>query len=122
MAVGIVVIPLGQSQQRALQAWVTADPSRIDSRLTLLAAGLAAAFAVPTVLVALYFYRLGSGIVRSGRFPAPGMRVVRDTLVLRGTPALRRGRALQFLAALLVLAAVGFVAFLWRLVSMLRVQ
>lgn len=70
--------------------------------------------------MAVYCWRLGARIVRSSRFPPPGMRVIRDTVVLHGQQAWRRGRALQALAVILVLTVVGFSMVLWRLVALLE--
>ncbi|MFA7404798.1 MAG: hypothetical protein WC007_12440 [Pelobacteraceae bacterium] len=40
---------------------------------------------------AIYFYRLGHKIIDSNLFPPPGIKVVRDTKILTGLAARRRG-------------------------------
>jgi hypothetical protein len=117
---GLVLIPLAESQLPVLDAWVTGDPTQVDARLRLVAGGFGVAFGVPTLLGAGYLWRFGGRIVSVNRFPPPGMRVIRDTVVLTGSAAQWRGRALQVLAVVLIVAVVGFGVVLWRLVSLLR--
>lgn len=113
---GLIFFPLAGSYVPALARWVSRDP---ESRLRLARGALAIAFAVPTVGFAAYFWRLGDSIVRAERFPAPGTAVVRDTVVLRGDRARRRGRSAQVVAGLLALLSAGFLLFLWRLLALL---
>jgi hypothetical protein len=64
--------------------------------------------------MALYLWRLGSRIVREGRFPPSGVRTVRDTVVVNGRPAVWRGRGVRVLAGVLAVAALALPFFLWR--------
>jgi hypothetical protein len=66
----------------------------------------------------LWFVRLGYRINRSGRFPPPGAKVIRDTPVRTGKKA--RGLARLALATGLVSAGVGSAAAwaLWRLAAL----
>jgi len=116
----LVVIPLVESFRPALVDWITRDPEQIDSRLRLAFAVLAVAVVVPPLGVAAYLWRLGDRIVRAERFPPPGLAVTTDTVVLRGRFARRRGRLIQILAAIFVLAAPVLAITLWRLMSLLR--
>lgn len=115
---GLVVIWLAESYGPALEAWVTRDPEQIRSRLRLAFVVMALAVALPVLGLAGYFWRLGERINRAERFPAPGTLVMRDTVVLRGAPARRRGRLMQLVAVFLVAAACGFMVILWQLVSL----
>jgi len=115
----LVVIPLVESFRPALVDWITRDPEQIDSRLRLAFAVLAVAVVVPPLGVAAYLWRLGDRILRAERFPAPGLAVTKDMVVLRGRFARRRGRLAQLLAAILVLAASALVIILWWFVSLL---
>jgi hypothetical protein len=73
------------------------------------------------LLLGLHLWRWGKRIRAAGQFPLPGSRVVRDTVVLHGEAALRRGRILQATAAALIscglalLAAFGY--FYWSFFS-----
>ncbi|MCI0625937.1 MAG: hypothetical protein L0387_30565 [Acidobacteria bacterium] len=119
MVAGLVIIPLTEFYRPALVDWITRDPEQIDSRLRLAVAVLAVAFAGPLLGFAAYLWRLGNHIVRAERFPAAGAVVMRDTVVLQGTPARRRGRLMQLVAVLLVSAVTAFTVVLWQLVSLL---
>jgi len=115
----LVVIPLVESFRPALVDWITRDPEQIDSRLRLAFAVLAVAVVVPPLGVAAYLWRLGDRILRAERFPPPGLAVTTDTVVLRGRFARRRGRLMQLVAAIFVLAASAFAIILWWFVSLL---
>ena len=65
----------------------------------------------PCFLFAGYFTFLGRRIMQSRQYPPSGMRVIKDTEVLRGDDVLRVLRMLAVLTALLVL--VGFIGAVW---------
>jgi hypothetical protein len=117
---GLLAFLVAESRLPALHAWITEDPAQVQTRLKLIASGLAAAVAVPTLLLAAYYWRLGGRVIRSNRFPPPGMRVIRDTVIWHGESARRRGRILQGLAVILSFVVGGFVTILWRLISLFR--
>ena len=68
------------------------------------------------MLVALgaYLFHYGRRVRAASLFPPPGAKVVRDTPVLRGAAALRRGFVLQGLGAVCVLCGIGLVAAAWH--------
>jgi len=78
-----------------------------------------AASALLTVPAGIYLWRMGSRIRSALQFPPPGLRVIRDTVVVHGEPAARRGRALQGLAVLLVLSMGALLAIAARLHALL---
>jgi hypothetical protein len=106
-----------ESRLPALGEWVIEDPAQAERRLNLIATGVAAAVAVPTLLFARYFWRLGGRVIRSNRFPPPDMRVIRDTVVWHGESARRRGRILQGLALGLTFAVGGLITVVWRVAA-----
>ncbi len=65
---------------------------------------------------------VGGGVLfgGAGRYPPPGLRVVRDTPVVVGEAAGRRGRLLQVFAVVMGLAGLLLAFFLWRFVSLLE--
>jgi len=73
---------------------------------------VAVVFISPVIVAGIYLLFLGNRIVRSQRFPIPGHAVIRDTQVLRGLRAIRRGRIIQLLSLLLLVAA-GAIPFLF---------
>lgn len=104
-----------------LEAWLTEDPEQVRGRFRLAFALLGLSLTLPVVGFSAYLWRLGSRIVRAQRFPAPGSRLIRDTPVVRGAAALRRGRLTQALAAALLLATVTLEMLFWFLMASLGV-
>ena len=74
---------------------------------------------VTVVWFGLYLWRFGARVRAAMRFPPPDTRVIRDTVVLRGSPARRRAALIQALAAALLLSTLGLAAVAWRLHSLL---
>jgi hypothetical protein len=98
------------------------DPTKQDlqsaaSRAIWLARVFAWLVGVSFVAIGAWFLRLGRSIRRSGQFPPPGMRVIRDTPVRAGAHA----RALAHLATATGIASalLGSVAawILWQLAT-----
>jgi hypothetical protein len=116
---GSISIALAQTYRPALLEWITRDPGRMDLRLTLISGVLALGVVGPLAAFAVYLLSIGNRIVRTERFPPPGVAMTRDTIVVSGAHARRRGRMMQLLAVILVLLASGFAIALWRLVSLL---
>ncbi len=56
--------------------------------------GTAIVFLLLFAIPAVYLIRTGRKILRHGSFPYPGMKVIRDTIILEGAEARRRGKAL----------------------------
>jgi hypothetical protein len=105
----------------AIEEWVASggDVGVRVRRFRIVLLGLWAFVSLPLVAFAVYFWRLGRRILLTGRFPPPGMSVVRDTPILTGAASRRGGRALQFVGLALAAAAIGFGVVLWRLASLL---
>ncbi len=112
-AAGLLVVWLLQSSLPALEAWLAEEPADAARRVRLLAVVTGGIFAIPTLIFATWFWKQGELIVSADRFPTPGMRVVRDTPIVRGVQARARGRALQMLAVSFVVLNILFVAVLW---------
>jgi hypothetical protein len=58
--------------------------------------------------MAIYMMKLGRRILKSERFPPPGMKVIRDTVVLEGQHARYRGYLIMILSLILILLSTGF--------------
>ena len=88
--------------------WISSHPGTI--------ALIVFAGSLPIIVFALYLWRVGADTVRCERFPPPKLSVVRDTLVLSGNAAVRRGRGIQATAVLLiVLCCASALVFWWVL-------
>lgn len=74
---------------------------------------VAVVFVSPVIAAGIYLFLLGRRIVQTKRFPPPDYVVYRDTRVLKGSLAIRRGRIVQLLSLLLLLAA-GSIPFVIR--------
>lgn len=59
------------------------------------------ALVVPMVAVSVYIFIQAGRIVKSQRMPYPGQKVIKDTVVIEGDEAVKRGRGLQFLAVVM---------------------
>jgi hypothetical protein len=109
-----VLLKVGADWFRSpLAHWVLADPAAADQRLGYVLFAMALLMSTPLLALAVFFYSLGRRTVRSGEFPPPRWRVVRDTPVISGAAAVSRGRLLLVLAALCLLAAAGVATMLW---------
>ena len=68
---------------------------------------------LPVYVAAIFLWRHGTVIVASRRFPPPGQPVVRDTVIVAGRMAMYRGRTIQALALVLLLAGLSLPAVIW---------
>lgn len=75
---------------------------------------------VPVALLAVWMWLHGGRVVRAGRYPAPGSKVIRDTEVAHGEAARLRGTALRVLAVFLGLLSAGTLIAAYRLVERLE--
>jgi hypothetical protein len=69
----------------------------------------------PLFAAGIYLYLVGKRTVRAQRFPPPGYAVARDTLVLTGGQAIRRGWLLQLLSLILVGGTGAIPVIMWYL-------
>ena len=65
------------------------------------------------LVIAVYFWRFSNRIKESGRFPPPGVTVLRDTRVLTGKAALAQMRIWKFLAIGFGVIGVAIPLVLW---------
>ena len=102
---GVCAILAFEYFQGDLQEWLERNIGYLVRHPVLVfLAGLA--FVSPVVVAGIYLLVLGSRAVRTRRFPPPGYAVVRDTPVHHGVQAIRRGRIIQLVSLLVMVAAV----------------
>jgi hypothetical protein len=116
--IGGIAVPLANLFGPALDAWFAAD---LENR----AAGVLRLVAVfvsgSATLAAAYIWWVGHRIVRSRRYPPPGLRVLHDTVVLTGDTAESRGRLMRMIALAIGISGILLAGFVWRLVSLLPI-
>lgn len=95
---GLIVL---EHYWQSLVTWLVGSPSR--AKLGILVGVIVLGF-VPLLLAAIWAWRLGARVIREGRHPPEGFKVIRDTPVVQGAAARNRGRALQALGALFVVS------------------
>lgn len=100
----------------ALTAWIGEDA---DVRLRIVIVTMTAVTAGPLLAFAVFMWRLGRRVIGAGRYPPPSLRVVRDTPIVTGQDAVRRGKLLQWLAAGVGMAALVLALLLSRLAGLL---
>ena len=117
-AIGVLLI-LGFGRYRdALLGWVVADPASTGRRVSLIFFVSAGLFAAPLLVFAAYLWAFGTKVVRTGFFPPPGHRVIRDTPSLAGAEAIQRGRSFRNLALFFGGGALVVWVLLWRLAAL----
>jgi hypothetical protein len=113
--VGGLLLVAFERYRTPLRDWLLSEPEQLVDRVRLFLSVVAAVLSLPLVAFAAYLWSTGTKVVTAQALPPPGQRVIRDTPVTLGAPAVRRGRALKFLAVCLVIATV----WLWVVIGKL---
>jgi hypothetical protein len=112
--VGAATIVVSRRLLPAASAWVAED---VAGRLPVVTFILSAIPTLPLAASGGWLWRFGSRVVNAGRFPPPGLRVVKDTPVFEGPTAVRRGQTLRAVGLALIVAALAGAVLLWRLLA-----
>lgn len=99
-----------------IEALAAVDPDAAIQKIKRLIVGIIAVNAVLSSVFGLYFVLLAVRVFRSGQFPPPGMKVIRDTLLRTGKKAKIAGAVLSG-AAVLMLSTNLIVIYLYILVD-----
>jgi hypothetical protein len=115
----VTALVLGVVLWVVLQRWFAelAQLPAADAQTQLLTA-FALAFGclfIAVTFLAASLWRSGTGVRRAAQWPLPGSRVVRDTPVLVGDPAIARGRLMQVIGIVLFLCVACAAVIAWRL-------
>lgn len=113
---GVLIIQVVYSAFDGLESLAETDPEQALSSLKKILTAITVTNAFGSSLFAFYFVSVAARILASGRYPPPGMRVLRDTRVRTGKKA-KWMAAAQILAALLILATNIGMWFLHRIVE-----
>ncbi|MCX4187290.1 hypothetical protein [Methylophaga sp. OBS4] len=68
---------------------------------------------LPVLLMAAYLIRFANKIIKTRCFPPPNTPVTRDVVILQGKMAVRRGRLIQILSWIILLAACAVPVTVW---------
>lgn len=99
---------------REAEAMAVYDPRGAFLAIQHVVVPIVVAGVILTVIVAVYCLVNALRIIRAGRFPAPGARLVRATPIRRGAAAHRVGVALAALSLLMLAASIAMPVFLQR--------
>ncbi|MDH3287206.1 MAG: hypothetical protein OEP48_05725 [Betaproteobacteria bacterium] len=122
VVVGALLLLVFERYEDALRDWIASMPELGPARIRLAAVAMIILLIAPLLGLAVYFWRFGGAVIGAQRFPPPGCAVVRDTPVLAGQKALRRGRAFRMISVFLLVAAAMLSIALWRLAVALAGQ
>ncbi len=117
--VGSCVVLVFSRHQDALRVWLDLNWEHVvqNSMGTFL---VVLVFVSPLFIACFYLFALGCRIVQGERFPPVNFAVTRDTRVLSGPKAVRRGRTIQILSLLLLVASGMIPCIVWSLFQTLR--
>jgi hypothetical protein len=115
---GALTIVAFEQNISALDQWLRAEPSQTASRAQLMLWVLCALVELPLVALGFHLWFFAKRIFEGERFPPLGAAVVRDTPVLHGAAARRRGRIIQALAVSVALSAILGPVIFARLVAL----
>ena len=113
MILGVCVILAFEVFQEDFQSWLERNIIFLLKHPMIVFFG-SLLFVSPILAVGIYLLLFGSRTVHAQRFPPPGYSVVRDTVVVEGPQALRRGRVIQLLSLFLLCAAGAFSLVMWH--------
>lgn len=108
--VGVALILAAEKVRPSFEQWLVSNSGWLAQNPAA-AAAVAGIAILPMAGVAIYLWRYAGKVVATERFPLAGQKVVRDTPVRFGPRAIRHGRILQSLAALVL--AVSFAMPCW---------
>jgi len=114
--VGVVLITVARRFRPEFETWLEQD---LSARLTFVIMTLTSLTTGPVLGLAAYAWHLGRRVLNAERYPPPGLRLIRDTPVVTGPAAGRRGRLIQLFAVVLAFAALLLAFFVWRLATIL---
>jgi len=98
-----------------LLSWAARDAGVEIQRLNVVIGSLLL-LAIPVIAVSRTIWMAGRDVIRTQRYPPPGMKVIRDTVVVTGVKARRYGSLMQALSILFVVLSFAVPAVLWFLV------
>ena len=117
-AVGLLML-LGLEELRSrVMALARVDPVAAVEQFRLLLLAASVLLVGGLLAIAAYLWQYASRTLAAIRYPPPGVPVVRDTVVLTGDAAERRGRALRIIAVVVLVVGAAISLWIWRLLRL----
>ncbi len=122
----ILVILLGgaglywlRSLPSGLEQWAREDPEGAIVELKLVLRVIFVAMGVIPISVGVFLMYVSRRVLEQQRYPPAGMRVIVDTVIVRGAPARRMALVGMACSALLIVAGVAGPVIGWRVLEMI---
>lgn len=112
----LLVMLLSQSVVQWFTEWLAEDPERVREYFAYIVGAIAFVFS-PLFGFGYYAWQMGVKVISAKRFPPPGMKVIKDTVVIKGRRAVSRGRALQVCGVILWGTAIAFPIAFWQILG-----
>ena len=103
----LLAMLLCQSVVQWFTEWLAEDPERVREYFAYIVGAIAFVFS-PLFVFGYYAWQIGVRVIRAKRFPPPGMKVIKDTVVVKGRQAVSRGRGLKVCGVILWGTAIAF--------------
>jgi hypothetical protein len=116
--VGALLIAAAGHYRDAVRDWILTDPQAAAGRVEMVLQLAIVLTVAPLLVFGAYVWRLGSSVCREQRFPLAGQRVVRDTPIVSGAVAVRRGVRLQWVGVGVIAAGASLAIGLWQWIGM----
>jgi hypothetical protein len=114
---GVVLWGVFEDWMIAVRSLPVEEAKQSLSKVFLLCIGI---MILGVCVIGWYCWLIGGRVRQTLRFPPPGMKVVRDTIVLSGQAAAARGRLLKVLGLILMFCAMALGVMSWWVLNMLR--
>lgn len=115
-SLSLLAMLLCQSVVQWFTEWLAEDPERVREYFAYIVGAIAFVFS-PLFVFGYYAWQIGMKVIRAKRFPPPGMKVIKDTVVVKGRQAVSRGRALQVCGVILWVTAIAFPMACWQILG-----
>ena len=115
---GFALITLIASDESKIVSWLESNLDLFTSYPTI-PAMLMFVFALPVAAAGGYLLLYGHRTLQSKQIPPPNYSVLRDTLVLEGKAATRRGYIVFTLSVMIILTSASLPVFVWYIFTSL---
>jgi len=118
-AVGCLIILYFKGLLADMEVLAEHSPDRAVDKISGVLRALALAMGGSILFIAVYLAYFSQRVWKTAQFPPPGTRVIKDTRLITGAAAKRRGAIGLILAAVIGILGIIISVLMWRLVSSL---